>query len=433
MNKRDIAEIKKRLKIDKTTITRVAGCYVNEQKEKVCTFTKHFLNLDEDEAHKYLDLAAKAFSGTPGNNLLELAFPDSNASSPTPQEGLDEEDTASDGSFVADDERIAGGMQQSLLALRASKLDNEEILDAFYDRVISTYDSVDHFLILLFYDTYDIPIRTTDNILLGDSDEVYEYIIGCLCPVKLSKAGLGYHPLDNSIAPRERDWVVSPTENAFTFPCFTERSSDIHHLLAYTKNPKEPPVDFWESGLGVNAKYTSTQKRIGFLGLVAKAMGEENEETPDVLLDVQQNMHDYVASKEEGSEDEPLLITESDMAEILEDSGLGENRSGKVASEYTRMFPSVETEAEDLYEARALKNNELRKEKKILQEKVVELSDELLSLGLVNEYGEIIDIVVRTRPGRESTIETTFVDGRKCLVIPLEENDTATVNGEELV
>ena len=312
-------------------------------------------------------------------------------------------------------------------------LENDEIANAFFDHIIDTYDTVDHYLILLFFDTYDIPMKTTDNMLLDDSEEVYEYLIGCICPVRLSSPGLGYLEQENRIAPRIRDWVVGIPESGFTFPCFSERSTDLHHVLVYTKNAKEPHVEFWEDALGAAARFTSTQKRNGFLGLVAKAVGEENEQTPEVLLDVQQNLHDFVEQKAEYTGEEgPVLLSQKDMAEILEDSGLTEGRSEKIAAAYEEMFPEDETAADELYEARALKNNELRHEKQILQEKVVALSDELQQLGLIDEDGQIIDIAVRTRPDRIDRIETTFLDGKRCIVIPLEEDDTATVNGEEL-
>lgn len=407
MDKKDIAEIKRRLKINKTTITRLAGCYVDEQKEKVTTFTRHFMDLEEDEVHKYLEIANKAFSGTPGNNLLELGFP------------LEQE--------------TEGGLERSLLALRDSKLENDALLDSFYDHVIESYDTVEHYLILLFFDTYDIPLKTTDNMLLDDSEEIYEYIIACICPVKLSKPGLGYLEPENRIAPRIRDWVVSPTESAFVFPCFTERSSDIHHVLCYTKNAGEPHAEFWENGLGAEPKFTSTQKRTGFLGLVAKTVGEANEETPDILLDVQQNIHDYVEQRNEVSADEePVTLTRDDMTELLEESGIPEGKSERIANSYEEMFPEDSTRAEELFEARALKNNELRREKQLLQEQVVKLNEELEKMGFVNEDGEIIDIVVRTRPDRPLPVDTAFVDGQKCLVIPLQEETTATVNGKEV-
>ena len=70
MNKKDIAEIKRRLKKESTTITRLCGCYVDENKEKLLRFSENFLNLDEEVMHKYLEIASKSLSGTPGNNLL---------------------------------------------------------------------------------------------------------------------------------------------------------------------------------------------------------------------------------------------------------------------------------------------------------------------------------------------------------------------------
>ncbi len=407
MNKKDIAEIKRRLKLEKTTITRVCGCYVDEKKDIVTTFNRNFLDLEEEEAHKYLELASKALSGTPSNNLLELEF--------------------------SSDEEISGGMQSSLVALKSSGLTDEVLLNAFYNKLIDNYDTVDHYLILLFYDNYDVPMKTTDNMTLDDSEEVYEYIIGCICPVKLSQPGLSFHDAENRIAPRIRDWVVGAVESGFTFPCFTERSTDLYHILVYTKNAKEPHTELWEDCLGAMTRFTSTQKRNGFLGLVTKAVGEENEQTPEVLLDVQQNLCDYVTLKQEyNGNDDPVILEEKDIVEILEDSGLTESRSQRIASSYEEMFPEDSTSAEELYEARAIKNNELRKEKKLLQEKVIELNDKLLELGLVDKNGQIIDVAVRIRPDREEAVSTSFIDGRKCLVIPLSTDDTATVNGEEL-
>lgn len=404
MTKKDIAEIKRRLKIDRTTITHLSGCYVNEKKEIVTTFSEQFLNLDDEEIHKYLEIASKALSGTYGNNLLELSFAD------------DSEE-----------------MSQSLLAIKQSKLQDESVLDSFYNHVIDTYDTVDHFLILLFYDAYDIPLKTTDNMLLDESDEIYEYIIACICPVSLSKPGLSYRSDQNRIAPRIRDWIVGPCESAFTYPCFSDRTTDIHHILVYTKNARQPHSEFWEEGLGAGIRFTSTQKRVGLLELVARAAGEDQEETPELLLDVQQNIYDYEKQQEpETDEQKSVVLSKQDLSELLEDSGLNERHANRIVDSYEELFPDESIIADELYESRALKDNTLRKEKKILQEKVASMSKDLLELGLVDEDGMIIDIAVHTRPERGDSIETAYIDGRKCIVIPLEDDDTATVNGQEI-
>ena len=143
MNKKEIAEIKRRFKKESCTFTTMCGCYVDASKEKVVTFRETFLNLEDEEFHKYLEIAGKCLSGTLGNNLLELEFP------------IEEE--------------APGGHQQILMALRDSRLTDDNLVNAYYDLIIDTYDYVGNYLILLFHDAYDVPMKTKDNLDLGDS------------------------------------------------------------------------------------------------------------------------------------------------------------------------------------------------------------------------------------------------------------------------
>ena len=165
MNKKEILELKRRFKKENVTFTRLVGCYVDANRNKVCKFGGKFLNLEEEEFHKYLEIANKTLSGTKGNNLVDLEFP------------------------MAEEE--IGGRQQILMALRDSKLEDENLLDAYYDLIIDTYDQAGgNYLILMFHDVYDVMTRTSDNDDLDESEEVYEYIICAICPVALSKPGL---------------------------------------------------------------------------------------------------------------------------------------------------------------------------------------------------------------------------------------------------
>ena len=130
MDKKGVAELKRRFTKENCTFTRLCGCYVDAGKNKVVDLSETFLNLEDEEFYKYLEIAKKTLSGTIGNNLLELNFP------------LDEE--------------AAGGRQQFLLGLRESKLKNPELLERFYDMVIESYDYAGNYLILLFHDAYDV-------------------------------------------------------------------------------------------------------------------------------------------------------------------------------------------------------------------------------------------------------------------------------------
>ena len=407
MNKKEVAEIKRRLKKESCTIQRMCGCYVDAEKNKLVTFSQKFLNLEEDEFYKYLEIAGKALSGTLGNNLLELEFP------------IDEE--------------AVGGRQQILMALRASKLEDDALLDTYYDLIIDSYDYVGNYLITLYYDVYDVPLKGTDELAMDESDEVYEYLLCCICPVALSKPGLGYLEGEHRIGARIRDWVVGPTDTAFLFPAFNGRATDIHSTLVYTKNAKEPHAEFWANGLGCGTKRTATQKRDAFENMVVQTLGPDDEETKDTVLDVQQNLNDFIlVEKEKVDKDEPILLDGEMITEILTDAGISEPKAEKITASYESFFEDTLPDAQELLDAKAIKNNEVRVEKKQLQEKVVDLTKKLEDAGVITSDGTDIDVVVKVTPEKVEEIHTAFVDGKRCLVIPMKEDEEAKINGETM-
>ena len=407
MNKKEVAEIKRRLKKESCTIQHMCGCYVDAEKNKLVTFSQQFLNLEEDEFYKYLEIAGKALSGTLGNNLLELEFP------------IDEE--------------AVGGRQQILMALRASKLEDDALLDTYYDLIIDSYDYVGNYLITLYYDVYDVPLKGTDELAMDESDEVYEYLLCCICPVALSKPGLGYLEGEHRIGARIRDWVVGPTDTAFLFPAFNGRATDIHSTLVYTKNAKEPHAEFWANGLGCGTKRTATQKRDAFENMVVQTLGPDDEETKDTVLDVQQNLNDFIlVEKEKVDKDEPILLDGEMITEILTDAGISEPKAEKITASYESFFEDTLPDAQELLDAKAIKNNEVRVEKKQLQEKVVDLTKKLEDAGVITSDGTDIDVVVKVTPEKVEEIHTAFVDGKRCLVIPMKEDEEAKINGETM-
>ena len=407
MNKKEVAEIKRRLKKESCTIQHMCGCYVDAEKNKLVTFSQKFLNLEEDEFYKYLEIAGKALSGTLGNNLLELEFP------------IDEE--------------AVGGRQQILMALRASKLEDDALLDTYYDLIIDSYDYVGNYLITLYYDVYDVPLKGTDELAMDESDEVYEYLLCCICPVALSKPGLGYLEGEHRIGARIRDWVVGPTDTAFLFPAFNGRATDIHSTLVYTKNAKEPHAEFWANGLGCGPKRTATQKRDAFENMVVQTLGPDDEETKDTVLDVQQNLNDFIlVEKEKVDKDEPILLDGEMITEILTDAGISEPKAEKITASYESFFEDTLPDAQELLDAKAIKNNEVRVEKKQLQEKVVDLTKKLEDAGVITSDGTDIDVVVKVTPEKVEEIHTAFVDGKRCLVIPMKEDEEAKINGETM-
>lgn len=416
MNKKEILEIKRRFKKEEASFSRLVGCYVDCNKNKICKFGGKFLNLEEEEFHKYLEIANKALSGTLGNNLLELSFP------------LQEEEV--------------GGRQQILMALRESKLEDENLLDTYYDLIIDTYDEVGNYLILLYFDSYDVMTRTSDNDNLDESEEVYNYLICAICPVALSKPGLGYLESEGRIGSRIRDWVVGAPDTAFLFPAFTDRSTDIHATLFYTKNTKEPHSEFMANGLGCGVERTATEQKMAFHSIVRNVLGAEDEHTEDILMDIQQNLADMIEEYEETHDDDAdaFVLDKSTLGKLLEESNVPEEKANRIEKSVDEAFGDKAPVAENVIDAKALVQNEIRLEKKEMENQIVSLNTQLeeRTVQLKEREEEIeeykaetrnYDVVLHVKPEKANKIHSTVIDGKKCIVIPMEENEQAAING----
>lgn len=411
MNKKDILEIKRRFKKDTCTFTRMCGCYVDADRNKVLTFGETFLNLEDEEFHKYLEIAKKVLSGTIGNNLLELEFPAS--------------------------EEEAGGKQQFLMGLRDSCLKSDELMEAFYDHVIDSYEYVGNYLILVFHDAYDVMTKTSDNNKLDESEEVYEYLLCAICPVTLTKPGLGYRADENRIGPRIRDWVVGVPDTGFVFPAFTDRSTDIHSVMFYTRDTKTPHAEFMENGLGCYGKMTATEKKLTFQDIVKDVIGEDDEESDALFLGIQGNINDRIpVVADDEPEPEPVILTTADISEVLTESGCSEEQVAVIQKQYEDVFSEELPAAEQLVDPKLVEANAKRQDRLELVHQVENLKHQLEetrslpvddddSIDAVKTY----DVILRVKPEKVGQIHSDIINGQKCLIIPMEEDEHAAVNG----
>lgn len=391
-------ELKRRLKKDQCTFTKMCGCYVNGNKEKILTFQETFLNLEEEEFYKYLEIARKVLSGTVGNNLLELSFP------------LEEEEP--------------GHRQHSLMAIRADGLKNTELVDILYDQIIQYYDFVGNYLILLFHDAYDVMTKTSDGISVDESEEVFEYILCAICPVELSKPGLGYLEGENRIGSRIRDWVVGVPEQGFIFPAFTDRSTDIHSVMYYTKNAKDTHPELMEGVLGCASIRTGMEKKKAFQEIILNAVPDEDK-AKNLLLDMQSEINDYVIEQEETypESEEPILLTQETVTSLMKNIEIPEHVSEKIEKSFQEEFVDAPPVCEQMLDSKALSLCEQRKKEKELQHQIVTLQKRL------NDSQEEGQITLNVSPEKASEITADFIDGQRCLIIPINENEHATVNG----
>ena len=432
MNKKDILELKKRFKKNNCTFTKMCGCYVNGEKNILLKFRETFLNLEEDDYFKYLEIAKKVLSGTMGNNLLELNFP-------------------------LNDEYI-NERQLSLMELKKSQLKDDKLLDDFYKLIIENYHYTGNFLILIFHDAYDIITKTTDNAKLDESEEVYEYILCAICPVELSKAGLRYFEDENAIKSRIRDWVVEAPVHGFVFPAFIDRGSDVNSIIYYTKNAKDPHPELMGEALGCTSKQTATEQKETFNGIIKNALGSDEKKSNHFFMEIQEILNNKIEEHNTVHENshEPIVLTNNVIQEILTESGVPEEITTKIEKSYTESFGDTPPLAETLLDNKALvakaqkrKEEMLERQVKILETKLERfkhnVSEETATDSnediLENEVSETItnsesigedldyDIVLKVKPEKVSQIKSEVIDGKKYLVIPIDEDEQANVNG----
>ncbi|MBQ1311354.1 MAG: DUF4317 domain-containing protein [Blautia sp.] len=361
MNKKEIAEIKKQFTPDRCTITRICGCYVDGEKQKKTEMKEAFLSLSEEEIFKYFDIFRKTLSGTPGKNLLNMEFP------------MEQE--------------AEGGTQEFLMRLRKSRLEEDELLEEFYDKVISTYDYAENYFIILIHCVYDIPGKTSDGLEMFDaSDEVYSYLMMSICPVNLSKAGLCYNEETNSIQDRIRDWIVEMPDVGFLFPLFNDRSTDIHGLLYYAKKPEELHSGFAMDLLGCEPPLSPSGQKDSFNNLLSDTLGEDC--SYETIVSIHEKLNEIIEAQKE--EPEPVVLTKPEVRRILQDSG--------VTEEQLEGF-------DEQYDLNAGENQSLMAAN-ITNTRKIEV--------------KIPEIQISVTPDKASLIETRVIDGRKCLIIPME-------------
>lgn len=292
------------------------------------------------------------------------------------------------------DAEMPGGTQEFLLKLRNSKLEDDMLLEEFYDKVIATYEYAENYYIILIHAMYDVPGKTSDDLEMFDaSDEVYEYLLMSICPVSLSKAGLCYNAEDNRIEDRIRDWIVDMPDKGFLFPAFNDRSTDLHSMLYYTKKSSDLQPEMIDQLLGAKMPMSADDQKESFQMIIEDTLGEEGDY--ETVRNIHETLNDLIEEHKE--EPEPLALDMTEMKKVFEQSG-------------------VDAEKMENFERNFEEN---------AGEKATLLASNITETKKFNI--ETPDVVIKVNPDRADLVETRIIDGRQCLVIPVD--DHIEVNG----
>mgnify|MGYP000356280222 CR=1 FL=1 len=306
---KEVAELRRRYRQDRSNITKIHGCYVNVHGELVSAFTLSMGLLPEGEQEKYLELLKKGISGRMGKTLSDLSF-----------------STAQ----VADSDE-----HRLLMKLRETKLTDEETLRQFYQTVIDSLSIEGHYLILLAHESYDVPFKARDGAALEDGDTVFSYILCAVCPVKPSKPALSYCAEEKSFKLQSPGWTASAPELGFLFPAFDGRRPNIYDVLYYTKNAADNHAELIEGLFHVQPPMPAEEQRASFQSVLG-ALDKECD------LKVVESVHNELCQRievhKETKDPDPLTVTKEDVKSVLADCGVSEEHLAAFSVEYDREF-----------------------------------------------------------------------------------------------
>ncbi len=299
MNKKEVRELRRRWKPEKTAVSKIYGCFVNSAKEIVADLEESLGLMPQEEAEKYLSLLKKTLSGALGQNLLDIVFS-------TQQ--------------VADSPE-----HKRLMTLKETGLQDGKARREFYETVIANLDmGTDNYLLLMAADTYDVPYKSKSGALDAESgDTVYKYFLCCVCPVKQSKPELGYFPGDNEFHFTASQVVCAP-ELGFLFPTFDDRASNIYNALLYAKKAENIHQEFIDTVFSTPAPLSSAEQREAFQSALEDAL--EGAASIQVAQSVHGILADRISLHKESGDPEPLSMTVAEIGQVLRQSGVSEEK-----------------------------------------------------------------------------------------------------------
>ena len=373
MIEKEIAELRRRFRPDRSSITHVRGCYVNASREIIATFDRSLALADQEEAEKYLNLLRKTLTGSLNKNLLDITFRTAQVLD-SPEHRL-------------------------LTALKDSALQDEEALKTFFETVAGALQTEDNYVILLAHDVYDVPYKGRDGGDLEDaSDTQFSYLVCAVCPVKLAKPALHYVPEESLFRSRKADWVAGQPEVGFLFPAFDDRATNLYNALYYTRSAVENHPELVEALFHTEAPMPAAAQKETFGLLLSDNLDQAC--SFDVVQTVQSQLRDMIQEHKESREPEPLAVNRHQIEGVLASCGVPKDS----VEAFGRQFDAEFGEGAEVSPGNIVDTNRLQV--------------------------ETPDVTIRVNPDRQELVETRVIGGTPYILIRADEG--VEVNGVQV-
>ena len=369
MNEKEIREIRRRFRPNKSNIVTIKGCIVDNEKNIRSYINQSMINTISDDCEKLFSVLKKVLSGTLGTNLIDLEYK---------------------ATQVLDCEEHG-----LLMSLRDTSLKNNELLEIFYANIIKSVHIDGSYAILIASDNYDVFDYNNSGDREEDSSTVFSYIICAVCPIKHSASCLFFSDFDNSFRSVEEHMILSNPELGFMFPSFDDRAANIYKAEFYTKNIADIHPDFIKTIFNVDIPMPSPEKKETFEACLTQTLAEECNF--NVMRAVHDQISEMIQEHKDSKQEEPLRLSKTTFGNVLETCGIDDQKVERFKEEFDERFG---------------KNAELPP-KSIIDTKTFEVATPYVS--------------IKVDPERSDLISTQIINGSRYILIRA--NDGVEVNG----
>lgn len=305
-------ELRRRFRGEKTSISRVYGCYVNSNREVISWLDASLGMMQQEEQEIYLTLLKKSLTGALDKNLIPITFSTQQV-------------------MVSEEHRL-------LQTLRQSGLQDQTAREALCAKIIQSMDMGDsNYLILLAADSYDVPSRGRDDLEMEDaSEQVFRYIVCSICPVKAPEMELRYMNEERTFRSCSTGHIAAAPEIGFLFPAFDGRAANIYGALYYSKNAAEIHQEVIDAVFHVEPPLPAPMQKEVFDTALQDALQQ------DCSFEVVQAVHEQVFTllqdHKESRDPESPAISMEEMETILQSSGVSAQQADAFRQQCTQQY-----------------------------------------------------------------------------------------------
>ena len=310
MNEKEIGEIRRRFRPEKSAISHVKGCLVNGNKAIVSEFDQNLATLNEQEADALLSALKKVLSGKIGRQLIDVEF-----------------STAQ----VTDSEEYA-----LIAGLRNSGLKDKELVSKLYEKIISSLEIEGNYMILLASDSYDLFSYGKDGQRSEESEGVFHYFVCAVCPAKPAKPTLSYDVPAGCFYNVCAETVLGKPALGFMFPSFDDRKANIYNALYYTADLNDSHEELSNALFGATLPLPAAEQMVLCEEVLYETVKEECS-----LFTVRSLQNQMLSVMEESKiekREEPPVVDKKGAGEMLRNCGVEEEKVEAFEEKFEEVF-----------------------------------------------------------------------------------------------